>query len=163
LHLFKEPIPALVRLNILLVLYRCLAFRRKREDLQLIVLSLFLIIIAGVMTVTFAFPVQILLFTAVAMSFLFNITLMEDSRDTVTPRGIWGYFTWRRFLRKVFSPCDAGFLVISGIAFFSVVGLSILLFLGIPRFDINNPLPFLGMNRAAETGFSESIRFGDVT
>lgn len=163
LHLSRDLVPALIRLNVFLVLYRCLAFRRKREDLQLIILCLFLIIIVGVTTVTFVFPLQILLFTAVAMSFLFNITLMEDSRDTLAPREIWRDFTWRRFLRKVRSRCDMSFVVVAAIAFSSVVVLSILLFLAIPRFDINNPLPFLGMNRAARTGFSESIRFGDVT
>lgn len=163
LHLSPEPVPALIRLNILLVVYRCLAFRRKREDLQLIVLCLFLLIIAGVLTVNLAFVAQILLFTAVAMSFLFNITLMENSRDMLVPKEIWRNFTWRRFLRKLWNGCDPGFCIVGGVAFISVVVCSILLFLLIPRFDVNNPIPFFGINRASQTGFSESIRFGDVT
>lgn len=163
LHLTRELVPALVRLNISLVLYRCLAFRRKREDLQLIILSLFLIIMVGVITVSVAFPLQVLLFTAVAMSFLFNITLMENSRDTLVPREIWRDFTWRRFIRTLRAHSDPGFFIVAGIAFSSLIVLSVILFVAIPRFDVNNPIPFLGFNRAARTGFSESIRFGDVT
>src|SRR5690606_903880 len=160
LHLTRELVPALVRLNISLVLYRCLAFRRKREDLQLIILSLFLIIMVGVITVSVAFPLQVLLFTAVAMSFLFNITLMENSRDTLVPREIWRDFTWRRFIRTLRAHSDPGFFIVAGIAFSSLIVLSVILFVAIPRFDVNNPIPFLGFNRAARTGFSESIRFG---
>lgn len=163
LHFSDEPVPALVRLNILLILYRALAFRRKREDLQLIVLSLFLVIIAGVLTVALTFVVQILLFTGVAMAFLFNITLMEDERQEISPREVWQNFTWRRFVRKLCTLCDASFVVVAAITFGSVVVISVLLFLFIPRFDINNPIPFFGIGRTSQTGFSEEIRFGDVT
>lgn len=163
LHLAREPVPALIRLNLLLVVYRSLAFRRKREDLQLIILSLFLIIIVGVTTISFTFPAQVLLFTAVAMAFLFNVTLMEDSRDELLPKEVWRQFTWGRFFRAIGSSFDSGFLLVAGIAFGSVIVFSALLFVAIPRFDINNPIPFLGMNRKSHTGFSEQIRFGDVT
>lgn len=159
----SEVVAALVRLNIMLVLYRCLSFRRKREDLQLIVLCLFLLIIAGVWAVAMSFIVQVLLFTAVAMAFLFNITLMEDSRDTISRKEIWGDFTWARFLRKLWNRCDLGFLGIAGLALSSVVISSSLLFLIIPRFDMDATLPFLGNLRSSQTGFSEAIRFGDVT
>lgn len=163
LRFSPEPVPALIRLNVLLVLFRCLAFRRKREDLQLIVLCLFLLIIAGVSTVALAFIVQIVAFTAIAMVFLFNITLMENSRETLVPKEIWRDFTWHRFLAKIWSRGNVGSCVVAGLTFGSVIVCSILLFLLIPRFDLNNPIPFLGMNRASETGFSESISFGDVT
>lgn len=39
-----DTLPVLIRLAILLVLYRAVSYRRKREDLQLIVLSIFLIV-----------------------------------------------------------------------------------------------------------------------
>jgi protein-glutamine gamma-glutamyltransferase len=158
-----ETVPALVRLNILLVLYRCLSFRRKREDLQLIVLCLFLVIIAGVRTVAMSFVIQVLLFTALAMAFLFNITLMENSRDSIVAKGIWDNFTWSAFLRKLLSRCDMSFLVVAALSFVSVVVISALLFLMIPRVDFNAALPFLGLQRSSQTGFSERISFGDVT
>lgn len=158
-----EVVPPLVRLNILLVLYRCLFFRRKREDLQLIVLCLFLVIIAGVETVAVTFVLQVLLFTAVSMAFLFNITLTEDSRDALAAKEIWRDFTWGGFVRKLWTRCDRGFVAVAGMAFSSVIVFSVLLFLLIPRFDLDTPLPFLGMQGAAKTGFSESISFGDVT
>lgn len=163
LYFSAETVPALVRLNILLVLYRCLSFRRKREDLQLIVLCLFLVIIAGVRTVAMTFVLQVLLFTGMAMAFLFNITLMENSRDAISPKGIWTGFSWRHFLRKLGSRCDASFLVTASLAFTSIIFCSALLFLIIPRVDVNGALPFLGLQRAAQTGFAERISFGDVT
>src|SRR5690625_3805237 len=36
LHQTGQPVPALIRLNLFLVVYRALAFRKKREDLQLV-------------------------------------------------------------------------------------------------------------------------------
>jgi hypothetical protein len=163
LYFSAETVPALVRLNVLLVLYRTLSFRRKREDLQLIVLCLFLVIIAGVQTVAMAFVIQVLLFTALAMAFLFNITLMENSRDSIVPKGIWNGFTWVSFLRKLASRCNGSFLVVAFLSFVSVVLISALLFLMIPRVDFNAAIPFLGMQRSSQTGFSERISFGDVT
>ena len=49
--------PTLWWLAVLLVVYRAVAYRRKREDLQLIVLGLFLIVVAGVLTVALEFAV----------------------------------------------------------------------------------------------------------
>lgn len=163
LHLSSDPVPPLIRLNILLIFYRSLSFRRKREDLQLIVLCLFLVIIVGVRTLAMTFVLQIMLFTAVAMAFLFNITLMDAGREQIQPREVWRGFTWYRFSRKVWALCDTGSMLVAGITFGSVIVCSVLLFLLIPRFDIHNPLPFLGTAKASQTGFSESIRFGDVT
>jgi len=54
-----------VRLDILLLLYRGSTYRQRRDDLQVIVLGLFLIVVAGVLTVSLTFAVQILAFTGV--------------------------------------------------------------------------------------------------
>jgi len=55
LYFSPDTLPALIRLGIVLVLYRAVSYRRKREDLQLIVLGLFLIVVAGVLTVSLGF------------------------------------------------------------------------------------------------------------
>jgi hypothetical protein len=55
----REPLPALIRLDLLLILYRLISHRSRREDLQLLVLGLFLIVVAGVLSVSIAFAGQI--------------------------------------------------------------------------------------------------------
>ena len=47
---------------------------KKRDDLQVILLGLFLIVVAGVLTVSLAFAGQILVFTACALGFLLWFT-----------------------------------------------------------------------------------------
>ena len=59
-----QLLPALVRLDLLLILYRGISYRARRDNLQLIVLGLFLVVMAGVITVSIAFAVQIVVFTA---------------------------------------------------------------------------------------------------
>ncbi len=51
-YTFRELLPALVRLGILLLLYRNLGYRKRRDDLQIVLLGLFLVVTAGVLTVS---------------------------------------------------------------------------------------------------------------
>ncbi|OYV02227.1 MAG: transglutaminase, partial [Verrucomicrobiales bacterium VVV1] len=78
LWLKGEVLPAMVRLDILLLLYRGSTYRQRRDDLQVIVLGLFLIVVAGVLTVSLTFAVQILAFTGCALAFLLVITLTDS-------------------------------------------------------------------------------------
>src|SRR4051812_32609305 len=55
LWLKTEVLPAMVRLDILLLLYRSLTYRQRRDDLQIVVLGLFLVVVAGVLTVSLTF------------------------------------------------------------------------------------------------------------
>ena len=77
----REPLPAMVRLDLMLLCYRCVAPRRRREDLQLILLALFLVVVTGVFTVSIAFVAQILLFTAAALGMLLAVTLSNARSD----------------------------------------------------------------------------------
>ena len=77
-----EFIPSLVRMVVLLLIYRNLARRSQREDLQLILLCLFCLVISGVMTVSLLFAFQILLFTPIAMALLFVICLLDRGEET---------------------------------------------------------------------------------
>ena len=90
-----DTLPVLIRLAILLVLYRAVAYRRKREDLQLIVLGMFLIVVAGVLTVSLGFAVLLLIFTACALGFLFVINLV-DASETGTARTAEAATAWTR-------------------------------------------------------------------
>ncbi|MDD2762670.1 MAG: transglutaminaseTgpA domain-containing protein [Opitutaceae bacterium] len=170
-----ELLPALIRLDILLLLYRGISYRRKRDDLQLIILGLFLVMVAGVLTVSLAFAVQILVFTGCTLAFLLVITLTEAAENANPGPGAlrpgpprnqvpaWARIHWRRFARRLRAVTDWRLLTVGGLLFVVVVALSALLFMSIPRFQLENSF-FLDrfITKKSRTGFSDSIRFGDV-
>lgn len=170
-YLTPETLPVLIRLAILLVLYRAVSYRRKREDLQLIVLTLFLIVVAGVLTVSLGFAMLLLLFTACALGFLFVITLVEIAEPAGAPVAVaetgvpaWAKPGWGRFFRRWRQVTDWRLLIFAAVLFAGVVGVSALLFMVIPRFEIATGF-FLDryITRKSRTGFTEQVRFGDVT
>lgn len=168
LYAYREPLPAFIRLNLMLIGYRLLCHRRRRDDLQLIVLGLFLVVVAGVLTVSIAFVGQILLFTACALGFLLTITLTESAGTAAAPAaGAPGWslrVSWSGLWRRVRATTDWRLAAMGAALFAGVVVLSGLLFLAIPRFELSNSL-FLDrlINRQTKTGFSDEIRFGEVT
>ncbi len=172
LYLTAELLPPIVRLDILLLLYRGISYRKRRDDLQIIVLGLFLIVVAGVLTVSLLFAAQILAFTACALAFLLMITLVDASnKDPLASDKVAGVVPdWAaqmevgRLLRRVREVLDWRVVTLGGLLFVGVVGVSALLFMAIPRFQLENSL-FLErfMTKKARTGFSDTIRFGDVT
>lgn len=167
-----QVLPPTVRLGILLLLYRSISYRQRRDDLQIIVLGLFLIVVAGVLTVSLVFAVQILAFTACALGFLLTITLTEaaEGGHKTTSAAAknevpgWARVEWRRFFARLRQSADWRVLTVGGVLFAGVVAVSILLFLAIPRFQLENSL-FLErfVSKKARTGFSDNIKFGDVT
>ena len=167
-----DTLPVLIRLGILLVLYRAVAYRRKREDLQLIVLGLFLIVVAGVLTVSLGFAFLLLLFTACALGFLFVVTLIDLTENTHTALTYqemsqcppWARGGWRPFLRRVRLVADWRLLGFAGGLFAVVVVFSAVLFVVIPRFEVASGF-FLDkyITRKSRTGFTESVKFGDVS
>jgi len=167
-----DTLPVLIRLAMLLALYRAVSYRGKREDLQLIVLGLFLIVVAGVLTVTLGFAVLLLLFTACALGFLFIVTLV----DTVAPETAvlrpeelreapaWTRLGWGRLFARLRQVFDWRMLGFTAALFAGVVGMSGLLFLVIPRFELGSSF-FLDrfITRKSKTGFTERVSFGDVS
>jgi len=160
-----EIIRALVRLDLLLILYRTIQYRRKREDLQLIVLCLFVTVVAGVLTVSLFFAIQILLYTVCAMCFLFVINLIETVESGGKKVGRrWTRIPFRRFLRRLIEVFDLRLAGFAAMLFLIVVIISTVLFLSIPRFQIQNPIAFLNIRQDRTlTGFSENINLGEVT
>src|SRR5690606_32127808 len=163
LYLTGEPLPALVRLDLLLLFYRSVMHRKRRDDLQLVVLGLFLVVLAGVLTVSLLFVVQILAFTACALVFLLLVTLApQTSGEENSPT--WAVSGWNGLWRRVRAATDARVALLAGGLFAGFVVLSAVLFMAIPRFELQNSL-FLErfMTKKAKTGFSDRISFGDVT
>ncbi len=161
----REPLPAMIRLDLMLIGYRCLAPRGRRDDLQLILLSLFAVVVTGVFTVSIAFVVQILLFTGCALALLLAITI-SDARagDGSAAAAGWERVRWGALARRVRAVSDGRVVALGAALFAGVVGLSTVFFLAIPRFEISSSL-FLDrmMTRKTLTGFTENVRFGAVT
>jgi transglutaminase-like putative cysteine protease len=175
-----ELLPAAVRLDILLLMYRGISYRKKRDDLQIVVLGLFLVMAAGVLTVSLAFGVQILVFTGGTLAFLFVITVTEAAEAGVaggadaarSPAAAgggaarppeWTGVRWSKLLRRLREVADWRLLWLAGGLFAGVVAVSALLFLAIPRFQLDSGF-FLDrfISKQSRTGFSDSITLGDV-
>lgn len=172
LWLRSELLPAMVRLDLMLLLYRALLYRQRRDDLQVIVLGLFLIVVAGVLSVSLTFAVQILAYTACALLFLLVLTLVETTPTPGTAIGAgtsavppWAArVQWPRLLRRVLAVAEWRVAALGVGLFLGVVAITALLFLVIPRFQLDNGM-FLDrfITKKARTGFSDSIKFGDVS
>lgn len=158
-----EFIPPLVRMVVLLIIYRMLAPRNRREDLQVILLCLFCVVISGVMTVSLLFALQILLFTPLSMALLFVVCLLDRGKENQVYRINWDGFSWSRMLRRVWSVLDLRIVALSGVMFLIVVSISTLLFILTPRFNFDHAIPFLQMSTKARAGFSEDVQLGKVT
>jgi len=167
-----QLLPAIVRLDLMLLLYRGISYRARRDDLQIVVLGLFLIVVAGVLTVSLLFATQILVFTACALCLLMLVTIVDSTEGGTAPklavRGVvpsWAlHADWRALGRRLWEIADWRLLVSAVGLFYGVVILSGLLFLAIPRFQLENSL-FLErfVTKRAMTGFNDSIKFGDIT
>lgn len=164
LWLYRDPLPAAVRLAVLLLAYRCISPRGRREDLQLILLALFLVVITGVFTVSPLFVLQILIFSAAALALMLAVTLSnalaEDASAAATG---WERVRWPVFFQRLRASLDLRVLGLGAGLFAGVVGLSVVFFLALPRFELSNSL-FLDklIKRTSRTGFSENVKFGDV-
>lgn len=167
----REPLPAMIRLAMMLVFYRAVTPRKRRDDLQLIVLGLFLVVVAGVLSVSLAFAVQIVVFTACALLFLLVINLIDSaetghvsSEVAAAAPPAWMRGEWLRLARRIHQATDWRVALLATGLFGGVVGLSALLFFALPRFEIGNSFFLDNMiTRQSKTGFSENVKFDDVT
>jgi transglutaminase-like putative cysteine protease len=167
----REPLPAMIRLAMMLVLYRAVTPRKRRDDLQLIILGLFLVVVAGVLSVSLGFAVQIVVFTGCALLFLMVINLIDSAETgtraaepTAAAPPAWMHVEFKRLARHLHEATDWRVAVLGFGLFGGVVTLSALLFFALPRFEIGNSFFLDNMiTKQSKTGFSESVRFGDVT
>ncbi len=155
--------PPLMRMVILLLLYRALAPRTRREDLQLVLLCLFSVVVSGALTVSLLFAVQILWFTPVAMALLFVICLLDRGVDGADYVPDWRQFRWARFVRRVWRVLDLRVLALGTLLFAFVVAASTGFFVLIPRFNLEQAIPFMQLQAKPMSGFSDSVKLGEVS
>ncbi|MDP0501324.1 MAG: DUF3488 and transglutaminase-like domain-containing protein [Verrucomicrobiota bacterium JB022] len=159
-----DVLAPLVRMILFLTILRAVQERQRREDLQLLLLCLFLVIATGVLSMELSFALQVLLFTPVALFQLFTINLSENYVDEqeVDPDR-WKHFRWvelLRYLRQVLHPRLLG---LSTLLFFGLTGFASLIFISLPRFDLGQQLPFARLSTTAGLpGLSEEVEYGDV-
>ncbi|MCU0757479.1 MAG: DUF3488 domain-containing protein, partial [Xanthomonadales bacterium] len=163
-----EVLPAMTRLALLLLAYRAVSYRRRRDELQLVVLGLFLVVTTGVITVSIGFAVQIMAFTLLALALLMAMTLSEAAeREAHGPETApaWAVqVEWVRLLGRVRAGAHWRLVALGGVLFLGVAVMSGLLFLAIPRFELRNGLFLDGLiPRKSNSGFTDTLRFGDVT
>ncbi|PTY03219.1 hypothetical protein DB347_22335 [Opitutaceae bacterium EW11] len=171
-YTFGQVLPSLVRLAVMLLAYRVVSYRKRRDDLQLILLGLFLIVSTGVLTVSIGFAVQIVVFTALALGLLLTRGLVDvaesgsESTDGAAgnPPPPWAQVSWVALFGRVARASDWRVWTFAVLLFASLVGVSAGLFLAIPRFQLESSL-FLDrwMNRRSVTGFTDTLRFGEVS
>jgi hypothetical protein len=165
-----ELLPAVVRLGLLLLIYRNLSYRKRRDDLQVILLGLFLIIVAGVLTVSLTFAAHLLVYAAVALALLLVITLGEAAEAAAPSEPVGETPAWARsadwgaLRRRLSAVADWRAVGLGAALFAGLVGLSALLFLAIPRFQFENSM-FIErlVSRKARSGFAETIQLGQVS
>lgn len=160
-----DILPPLYRMVLLLALYRALQPRSPREDLQQLALTLFMMLLTGVLSQEVSFGVQLVFYTPPAMFLLFTVTLSqrepeeEATTAKVGPRPVFGIVSRRVLLRRVLRRLERRtLLAVTGLAA-TMTALSLLLFISLPRFDIGQSLPFPQLTAGSSlTGFSDHIR-----
>ncbi|MGC4071774.1 MAG: transglutaminaseTgpA domain-containing protein [Nibricoccus sp.] len=160
-------LPVMTRLALLLLAYRAVSYRRRRDELQLVVLGLFLVVVAGVLTVSMGFAVQIMAFTSLALAMLMAMTLSEAAGVKISETGqtpVWAEKAeWRRLFAKLRAVADWRILALGGFLFLGVAVVSGLLFVSIPRFELGSGLFLEGLiKRKSNSGFTDTLRFTDV-
>lgn len=159
----RDFLPPMVRLIGLLTVLRAVQNRRQREDLQLAVLSLFLVVVSGVFTLSLQFAFQLAIFSPLAIGFLFLSNLMAAREAGQFLDCEWGAFRWRDFVPAIGRTLDwRGLGYASGlmVVFVAMAGT---IFVAIPRFKWAQSIPFFQMEGQAQTGFSSTVSLGDVT
>jgi transglutaminase-like putative cysteine protease len=159
-HSRADGLPALVRMVTLLTLYRCLQYRRRREDLQLVLLCLFMIVLSGVLTLSLLFGVQILVFAVMAMALLFVINLLQADPARALTRGDWAHFRWRSFLVRLLRGMDLRLHLLAALLFAALVGTSTVIFVSMPRFSFEHSMSFTKLK--GQSGFNEKVSYGQT-
>lgn len=176
----RQPFPTLVRVELLLIFLRLIAYRRKRDDFQLIVLGLLLVIASGVYAGSPLFVVQILLFAVCALGVLLLSTIVDSTETDADNESdavrsspamanqsvpLWASsVNWPRLLLRTCTVLDWRISLLGCLLFGGLLGASCLLFLAIPRFEVgSNFLLDSLISKKTRTGFSDTVTFGDVT
>lgn len=161
----KETISALLDLNTWLVLYRSLNHRKRREEMQLVLLGLFLIVMVGILTSSLMFGIQLVAYAGLAIAFLVVGNALEcktqgrtESSRELHERAL------RLPLARVFGPGILRASFLGSLLFGALLGIAALTFVMIPRFNLEKKVTLFRMPTAkTSSGFSEEIKLGEVT
>lgn len=161
----RDTIPALLDLNTWLVLFRALNHTKRREQMQLVLLCLFLVIMTGILTASLLFGFQLLLFAGLAVGYLLLGGAIEYKAEGDYDR-IYSIEGSRRVsiahsLRSLLSA-RLGFLGI--IMLGGLVGIASMIFVVIPRIDVEEKVNLFKMKTPTTfSGFSDRVELGEVT
>lgn len=160
-----ETIKALLDLNTWLILFRALNHTKRREEMQLVLLCLFLVLMTGILTTSMFFGVQLLLFTGIAIAYL----MLGGSIECKLDGDLSGVAGMRRnssigFFRSVRSFLTLRVALMGLFLFAGLIGVASLFFAVIPRIDIDEKVSLFKIeNKRTLSGFSDEVRLGEVT
>jgi protein-glutamine gamma-glutamyltransferase len=154
-----DLVSGLVLMVSLLALSRGLQYRRLREDWQLILLCLFIIVLVGVLTLSLLFGLQILLFTIVTMAMLFVMNLVQGDAGRALGREDWKNFHWPRFLRRVRGALDMRQLLQAAGLFGGLVLVGTIIFISMPRYQFEQSFSFPSLRGVS--GFNDHVTYKD--
>lgn len=159
----RDIVPPMVRLLLLLLAVRAVSVRRNREDLQLVLLAMFLSVVSGVFTLSILFAVQAFLFALLTIGLLFLANILESTGEGETTDAEWGSFSWRDFVRGSRERASARLFRSVGLLVLLLAMTTGVLFMSIPRLHFDQAIPFLQMPTQGLSGFNSEVRLGDVT
>ncbi|MEM0965057.1 MAG: DUF3488 and transglutaminase-like domain-containing protein [Verrucomicrobiota bacterium] len=159
----QDLIPPLIRLLMALLLLRLVIPRGNREDLQLILLAMFLAVVSGVFTLSMLFALQAFLFSILSIGILYLVNLLESTEEKQTSEKIWDTFNWREFIVFVRHSLSGGLFRSLAILLVLLVATTGILFVSIPRVYLDQAIPFLRLQQQGMSGFNDTVRFGEVT
>ena len=154
-----DVLSGLVLMISLLTLSRGLQYRRLREDWQLILLCLFIIVLSGVLTLDLLFGLQILLFTVVTMAMLFVMNLLQRDAGRALTRDDWAHFRWRHFASRVWQAVDLRQVLQAAALFTGLVLVGTVIFVAMPRYQFEQSFSFASVKGVA--GFRGDIQYNE--
>lgn len=153
---------AVIRVTLLLAVLRTMQPRRRREDMQLILLSMFLTAVGGALSLSPVFAVQVFVFIPVSGGVLFLVNRFEDTAGVVPPDPHWSGYRAREFISHVRGACDWRFGAFLAGCLGVVLLCAALIFQLLPRFRMDRAVPFLELPGSGRTGVSEGMSLGGV-
>lgn len=154
---------ACIHLVICLAVYRAVRPRTCRHDLQLLLLTMVLIVSAGVLSLSLFFALQVLVLTPLALWYLFIIHLYDGRCLEDHAQDSWTYFSWKKLCSQLIGKTDLRITFLVGSAFIMISVVSASFFLFLPRIDMHLAQDFLNIEGQKRTGFSEQISLSGVT
>ena len=161
----RETVPALLNLNTWLIIYRALNQDNRREEMQLVLLCLFLQVMTGILTASLLFGFQLLVFSALAISFLVIGVMLEAKIEgdysLLKKRRMWTGEVIVDTLKTAFLGRN---LFLSFGMFSALLGFAALVFTVIPRIDVENKVSLFELESTKSlSGFSENVSLGEIT